>query len=249
VPVVSRTISLLASRLQRLADLSDGEVRALSEAATVTRVHEPNEMICEEGALSSHLHILVSGLCHRHKPLPDGSRQITAILLPGDILDLSGFACGRLDHSVAALTRAHTMLLPAAQLRSLIERYPRLGQALWADMARELAIAEQWMVGLGRRTSYSRMAHLLCELYARLELVGIARDHRCALPFTQAELADALGLSCVHLNRTLQQLRHDDLISLKNGHLVIKDWQGLVAAGGFSPIYLLPCARQAAAVA
>ena len=236
--VATRSISPLIAKLQRQAPLTDQERHALSHAVVGGQAHLPNEPIAAEGQASGGVNVLIEGVVQKHKSLYDGTRQIIGISLPGDILDFPAFLRGSLDYSVTALTRAVTIKIGDAALRQLIDRHPRLGRILWAEMANDMAIGHEWIVSLGRRSGYSRVAHFFCEFYTRLALVGGVEGHRCALPLTQAELADALGLSCVHINRVLQQLRREGLITLQSGQLVIKDWERLSAVAGFNPNYL-----------
>jgi CRP-like cAMP-binding protein len=115
---------------------------------------------------------------------------------------------------------------------------PRVAQAFWRVSLMEAAICREWMVGMGRRSAYARIAHLFCEVIVRLRSTGLVQENRCAFPITQQHLSDALGLSAVHTNRTLQALRREGLISFQGGELVIMDWPGLRAAGEFDPGYL-----------
>ena len=117
-------------------------------------------------------------------------------------------------------------------------RFPGLGGALWRDTLVDAAIFREWMIGIGRKTAFGRIAHLFCEMYLKLEAVGLAGDHRCELPITQIEIGDALGLSNVHVNRVLQELRAKGLITLRGRSLVITDWAALSEAGEFDPTYL-----------
>ena len=137
-----------------------------------------------------------------------------------------------------ALTLAKIATLSHATLRQLIDTYPRIGQALWRDTAADAAISHEWLVSMGRRSAYQRMAHLLCELKTRLEAVGKVSDGCFAWPMTQAEVGDALGLSAVHVNRMLQQLRSEGLIATKGEEVRVLDWPRLRKAGEFSPHYL-----------
>jgi CRP-like cAMP-binding protein len=123
-------------------------------------------------------------------------------------------------------------------VHDLVRRCPRLGDMLWRDTLIDAAIFREWMVGMGRREAYGRIAHLLCEVMTKLKAVGLADGVTCELPITQAELGDALGLSTVHVNRVLQELRGNDLITLRGGTLTVLDWTGLRQAGEFDPAYL-----------
>lgn len=245
MPVATRSISPLIAKLQRQGPLTEAERQALGQANSSTQLHLPNERISSEGATAGGVHILLEGVTLRHKELPDGGRQIIGLGFPGDLLDLSAFLRGGLDYSTTAATRAVTAKIASPTLRQLTDLYPRLDRLLWTEMAHDMAIGQEWMVSLGRRSGPGRVAHFFCEFYSRLMLIDGAKGFSCALPLTQAELADALGLSCVHINRVLQQLRREGLIALKSGQLAIKDWKRLCAVGGFSPAYL--SARQPAA--
>jgi CRP-like cAMP-binding protein len=123
-------------------------------------------------------------------------------------------------------------------LRELCAAQPRIASAFWRDTLVEAAIFREWTTNVGRREAYARLAHVLCELVVRMRAVGLAEDHRCELPMTQAELADATGISTVHVNRTLQELRRDELITLTGGKLQVLDWPRLKEIGDFDPRYL-----------
>ena len=244
--VAARSISPLIAKLQRDGPLAEAERQALGQVATGAQAHLPNETIGVEGGAAGGVHILVEGMVQRHKELLDGTRQIVGISLPGDLLDLAAFLRGRRDYSTTTLTRAVTVKIGESALRQLIDRHPRLGRLLWTELAHDMAIGQEWMVSLGRRSGHSRVAHFFCEFYTRIGLNDGIQGFRCPLPLTQAELADVLGLSCVHINRVLQQLRREGLIALQSGQLVIKDWEKLRAVGGFNSAYLSPSPPQAA---
>lgn len=196
------------------------------------------ETLVRPGVRCGSYAIVLAGMLARSEALPDGSRQIVALLLPGDIVDPLGFAAPATDHAVGALVASTLATAPHETIAALACSHPRLPKLLMHEAAVEAAILRQWVVNCGRRSAYARMAHLICELYSRLAVAGLARHHACKLPLTQAALSDATGLSVVHVNRVLQQLRADGLISLKSGHLVVHDWPGLCDAAGFDSAYL-----------
>jgi CRP-like cAMP-binding protein len=142
------------------------------------------------------------------------------------------------DHSICTLTLARVATIPTASVLALTELYPRVTRLLWRDTLIEAAVFREWMLSIGRRPAYERTAHLLCELISRLRAVGLADDHCCDLPITQSDLADALGLTAVHVNRMLQQLRDNGFIELHHRKLTVLDWPGLKQAAGFNPAYL-----------
>ena len=143
-----------------------------------------------------------------------------------------------MDHSVKTLTRCKVAFVPHDALAELTRRCPRVGDVLWRDTLIDAAIFREWMVGIGRRSTVTRIAHVLCEVFLRLKAVGLTHGHECEFPITQTEIGDALGLSTVHVNRSLQELRSIGLIDLRRGFLGILDWQGLKKAGEFDPVYL-----------
>ena len=151
-----------------------------------------------------------------------------------------------MDHSIGSITSGRMAVVPHATMLDLTETSPRIARALWRTTLLETALFRQRIVGLGRRSAYARIAHLLCELRVRLRAVGLSQNGSYDLPVTQAELADALGLSTVHVNRTLQALRRHGLITLRGGKLMIEDWDGLTTAGEFDPDYLVTADRKSA---
>lgn len=146
-----------------------------------------------------------------------------------------------MDHSIGTLSHGRMAVVPHAVMLDLTETYPRIGRALWRTTLLDAAVFRQWLVGIGRRSAHARIAHLLCEMRLRLDAVGLSRNGSYDLPVTQMELADALGLSAVHVNRTLQALRSEGLITLQGGKVTIEDWDGLQAAGEFDATYLSAC--------
>jgi len=220
-----------APDLASLADLG-GEVRTV----------EANTVILPEGARGNAIHVLLDGWAARFKILENGSRQVPALRLAGDICDLDALYLERRDCGTASLTRCTVAAIPGEGLLALIDRQPGVRAAIGRLAAVENGISSQWTVCLGRRSARERLAHLLCELQARLQAVGAAGDGGFALPLTQEEIADVLGLTSVHVNRTLQTLRSSGLIRLKDQRLQVPDLQALQRLAGFDARYLhLPC--------
>jgi CRP-like cAMP-binding protein len=144
-----------------------------------------------------------------------------------------------MDHSLGTVVASKVAFIPHDTVRAFIRAHPRIGDLFWRDTLIDAAIFREWVANVGRREAYERIAHVLCEVYVRLKAVGLANGQAYMMPVTQAELGDATGLSTVHVNRTLQELRGDGLISTpKNGRVVIEDWEGLQKAGEFDPTYL-----------
>jgi CRP-like cAMP-binding protein len=195
---------------------------------TVVRAHEPIDFST----------ILLSGIACRRKDLKDGSGLITELHVAGDFTDLHSFTLKYLDHDIVALTPCTFAVVPHIRLREITEQHPHLARVYWFATNLDAAIHREWALSLGRRPAAGRMAHLFCELYVRLGIVGLAEDFGYDLPLTQELLGEALGLTSVHVNRTLQQLRNDGLLEFRQGRLTIKDWDALQATAEFDPAYL-----------
>lgn len=228
----------LIARLRLITSLSEDDLRLLEDACQATQRIAARADVHPEGHRPGSLHIVLEGWAARYKLLPDGRRQLPALLLPGDVCDLDGLLVKRIHSGVCALTPCTVAVLPHAELRALMERRPPIREAFWWLLCVENAISAEWSVGLGRRTAEEQMAHLLCELLIRLWSVGLSTDNGYALPLTQTDLGDALGLSNVHVNRTLRELRERGVVTLEDRWLTIHDRTALKAIGHFDVDYL-----------
>jgi CRP-like cAMP-binding protein len=229
----------IIQKLEQFTMLSTADKQALERAAGSKIRHVASrEDIIREGDKPRHVNILLEGFACRYKTLEDGRRQIVSFFIPGDMCDARVFILKQMDHSVGTLAPTKVAEIPADLFIELTDGSPRLTRALWWNSLVEEAIAREWVRNIGQRTAYERLAHLFCEFFIRMRAVGLADDHACELPMTQTELADATGLSTVHVNRTLQDLRGNGLISLRGKTLVIPDLQALQDAALFSPNYL-----------
>ena len=170
--------------------------------------------------------------------LADGQRQIMEVHVPGDFLDLHSFLLKRLEHNVGSLTPVRIALFPHDALRQITEDHPHLARLLWFSTLLDAAIHRERILSVGRRSAVARIAHLICELKLRLEVVGLSDGSRFALPLTQTDLADASGLTAVHVNRMLKRLRDDDLLTFRGGEVTIHDWDRLQRVAEFSADYL-----------
>jgi CRP-like cAMP-binding protein len=227
----------LIAKLQSVAELLEDDLKALADLCGDARDVGARRQVIREGDRPVHVHLVVEGWAARYKLLPDGARQITALLLPGDFCDLHVTILGEMDHSIATLTKAKIAYIPRDRMDALAER-PKLTRALWWATLVDEAVLRAWIVNIGRRDAYEAIGHLICELHCRMKNVGLALDHAFELPLTQEEFADALGLTPVHVNRVLQRLRAEGLITLKRGALEILDYPRLEAAAGFNSNYL-----------
>ena len=229
--------SPLVAKLETVAPLPAADRDALAALCGDPREMDARRNIIREGDRPDHVHLMVEGWAARYKLLADGARQITAFLIPGDFCDLHITILQEMDHSIATLTKSRVAYIPRSQMDALTER-PGLVKAFWWSTLVDEAVLRNWVVNVGRRDAREAVGHLICELYVRMKNVGLAIDHGFELPLTQEEIADALGLTPVHVNRVLQRMRSDGLISLKRGSLVILDHEQLAESSGFNPNYL-----------
>ncbi len=236
--VINSGLERLTGRLQQFCPLGSEERLALATTLSTDRAFAPREELLPGHRAGDGIHLIVEGFACRCKLLPDGRRQILGLLLPGDLCDLRLLLLGRLDHSIGALSAVRASLVSPPALAAAMDRHPRLARALWWLTAVEESITHEWLLNVGYRTAYERVAHLLCEVYWRLEAVGLAHDNQCRFPLTQTELGDAVALSAVHINRTLMGMRRAGLVRLHGGRLELLDRRALQAAGGFDPSYL-----------
>ncbi len=199
---------------------------------------EPRVDIVEEGEDPRAVNVVLSGWACRYRQFEDGRRQIISILLPGDCCDPHIYLLDRRDHAIAALTQVAMARIPGPSMAELTLRSPALALAFHREALAGTAIQREWTVSLGRRSGAERLAHLFCELHARLAAVGLADETSCPMPLTQPDLADALGQTTVHINRTLQDLRAARLLTLKGRRLTVLDPDGLRHLAKFDPLYL-----------
>lgn len=228
----------LVLKLERRDVLSDDEKQAL--AALVERVvtHRPGARVVREGDPQTVSLLLVRGIAVREKMLRDGEKQLTELHLPGDFVDLHGFGLKVLDHNVVAATEAEFAVVPHERLERITETRPHLTRLLWLNTLIDAAIHREWLVSVGRRSAYAKVAHLFCELAVRFDVVGIGENGRWPFPLTQQHVADLCGLTAVHVSRTLKLLTADGLAQLKGRELLIADFQKLAKAAEFDPAYL-----------
>ncbi|TNC06527.1 Crp/Fnr family transcriptional regulator [Methylobacterium terricola] len=238
VPTPALSLNMLIRKLESISRLSDEERRAIERLPITGRHLAAHQDIVREKDRPSQCCLLLEGWACRYQLLSEGKRQIFSFHIPGDIPDLQSLHLKVMDHSVCTVTQATVAFIPHEALRELTAAFPGIAAILWRDTLVDGAIFREWMTGIGRRSALEAVAHLLCELYVKLEAVGLARDHAYRLPLTQADLGDALGLSNVHVNRTLRDLRDNGLITLHGGKLQIDRWQELTGLCDFDATYL-----------
>lgn len=229
----------LIAKLEHFTKLSSVDKSFIKKMGTEKVRHfGPHEDILGEGAAPTDVNLIISGWACSYKQLKNGRRQIVAFFLPGDFCDHNIFILREMDHSIGAVTKVTVAGVSRDIFEAATLKHPRITKALWWEALVTAAIQREWIVNLGQRSATERMAHLLCELFLRLRTVELTDRNSCEFPITQAELADATGLTSVHVNRTLQELRSTKMIELKNRMLVVQDLKALMEVASFNTNYL-----------
>jgi CRP-like cAMP-binding protein len=229
-------------KLRLFGDLnSDTETWLAGQIKRNVRSLPPRVDLLRQGESTGPVHVLIEGWAIRYKTLEDGRRQILSVLIPGDIFDIHGHLAKSMDHSIATLTPTRIALLDDEFLDTARKHHPDLEALLWCDMHVSSAIQRERTTSLGQRTARERMAHIMCELFLRQRSVQLVEGRSCAFHLTQTELAEALGMTPVYVNRTLQDLRRDGLIQLEQKCLTVLDLPQLEATALFDGGYLKIC--------
>lgn len=239
VPLPRDDLALpIAPKLQQFTTLSAEEHDALRRISANTHLIDARRDLIREGDKPRFVHLVVSGWACRYKTLPDGKRQIVGLFLPGDFCDLNVYVLKQMDHNIGAISRLKVARIMPDEMESLTSRFPRITQALlWHELVAS-ATQREWLLNIGQRSAYERLAHLLVEVFLRLRSVKLTVGGTCDFPLTQTDLGDATGLTPVHVNRMLQELRSDGLIELGRKQLRILDLHLLMAAAMYNPNYL-----------
>jgi len=231
-------IDPLLLNLEQHDVLTDEERDILRRIVVREKRFSAGEDLVVEGSRPGQSSLLVDGFAARYKLTAEGTRQITALHVAGDFVDLHAFLLKTMDHGVVALSPCRVGLSDHADLKIVTERHPHLTRMLWLDTLVHGSIHRAWIVAMGRRSKASHLAHILCELYVRLGVVRRTNSWSFHLPLSQSEMADVLGLSLVHMNRVIQALRREGLISWNNQTITILDWERLKEVAEFDPTYL-----------
>lgn len=229
----------LITRLQHFVLFAEHERAAIDEACAgpTTTVRQRRDLI-REGDRPRGVNLILDGWAFRYKTLEDGRRQIIAFYLPGDLCDQHGYILREMDHSVGALTQVRYVEIQGEKVEALAATSRSLNQALWWDSLVSAAIQREWTVNLGQRDAIERLSHLFCELFYRLRAVDLVEGNRCEIPLTQTDLAEAAGMTPVHVNRMIQELRARGLIRWKGREFEALDLHGLCDIAMFNPAYL-----------
>jgi CRP-like cAMP-binding protein len=231
-------IEKLVLKLQARDTVDDREIEALRGVIDGTHDIATGAVFIREGVLLRQSVLLLEGIACRFKDLADGGRQISAVHIAGDFVDLHSFTLKKLDHSIMALTPCQIATASHSRLRVITEANPHLTRLLWFSTNLDAAMHREWELSLGRRNAFERTAHLFCELHHRLQIVDLADDAGYSLPLTQQELSECLGLTPVHINRVLRTLRESKLMTFRLGRVEVRNRKRLEEAAGFNADYL-----------
>lgn len=239
VPAPGAALQPFVNRLASRSVLTEEEQRALlGLGGRLKNVASHIDFVCE-GQRVDHASLVVSGLVGRFGQNRDGVRQITCLHIPGDMADLPSVVVPKACWGLAALTDTTILEISHSDLRRVAAEHPGLAEAFLRDCAADGSILAAWVVNIGRRGAVARLAHLFCEMAVRCERAGQGHKRCFDLPLTQSDLGDATGLTAVHVNRTLRELRSRTLISTQAAKVIIYDWERLVTTGGFDDAFML----------
>lgn len=230
--------NILFNKLCRFTDLCDADRDAVDSLCSHQITVEAKRNLIREGERPNDVYLLLEGWGYRYKLLPDGGRHILAYLIPGDLCDIHIFILKKMDHTLGLLSPARVAVISQEKILEVMDKHPRVERALWWATLVDEAVLREWLVNIGTRDAYTRLAHLFCELWLRMRAVGLADEGSFSMPLTQEELGDTMGLTAVHVNRTLQRMRAKGLISLEKKTLTIHDPRKLMEQAEFSPNYL-----------
>jgi CRP-like cAMP-binding protein len=225
-------------KMSGLADLTASDVTALEKATAHSRRFPAKKDLIREGDETGPMFVVLEGWICRYKILPSGARQIMAFLMPGDACDLHIKLLAEMDHSIQAITPAKVATVTRDEMQTMMNEYPNIARAMYIGQLVDEGVMRAWIVSMGRRSSIERVAHLICELYLRARNIGLTHEDEFALPLSQLVLADALGMTPVHINRVLKELRLTGAMALKRGSVTILDPVKLVQIAGFDENYL-----------
>ncbi|TCR68269.1 Crp/Fnr family transcriptional regulator [Bosea sp. BK604] len=234
-------LSALVRKLQADSKLTNEQSAAILALPAIFREFRAGQEVVREGDRPSQCCLILDGLACRFKIVGDGARQIHSYHIVGDIPDLQSLHLARMDHNLACLRSTQVAFITHTALRELIKVHPNVGQKLWRETLIDASIFREWMSNIGRRPAITRIAHVLCELLVRYRAMGLAQDMVIPQPITQTELGDAQGLSTVHVNRSMQELKDEGLAVLSGRNIKILDYERLAEIGDFDPAYLHLC--------
>lgn len=226
------------NKLRGFATLNEEDVTTLVSASSRSRQYAARHDLIREGDRPGPVFIMLEGWACRYKVLPSGTRQVLAFLMPGDACDLHIGLLAEMDHSIQTITPARVATIERVEMDAIMERQPGIARAMYISQLVDEGTMRAWITSMGRRTSTERVAHLMCELYLRARNIGLTGEDSLSLPLSQILLADALGMTAVHINRVLKELRLQGAMALQRGSLDIIDPEMIVRIAGFGDGYL-----------
>jgi CRP-like cAMP-binding protein len=228
----------LLRKLQLSTLLDADDVKAIERLPIMVKEVAAHNPIVREGERPVQCCLLIDGFLCRSKTTDAGKRQILSIHITGEIPDLQSLHLHVMDHDLTTLSRCTVGLIPHDALRTLTRERPTVAEALWRETLIDAAVFREWIVNVGRRAAVVRLAHLLAEIGTRLQAMDLAPGDRFELPMTQLDIADALGLTPVHVNRVVQELRREGLLELRKHSVSLPDLPRLKQVGDFDDLYL-----------
>lgn len=234
----AKPLELMLAKLGRLVALDDEDRTAIRALPYRMEEAAAGRLLVRESEVPRECCVLVEGYACRHKSTRSGTRQIVSFHLPGDILDVQHLQLPRADHNVEVITPARIAWIAASDLRALLREHPKINDALWRDALVDASIFREWVLNVGRRDATARIAHMLCEFASRRAAAGLGSTEQFELPMSQDQIADATGLTVVHVNRTLQALGKMAVIERNRREIRITDWNRMREIADFDPAYL-----------
>jgi CRP-like cAMP-binding protein len=229
----------LTRRLEEYTPLTEADRAELARLCAQSDRTVPAKLdLIREGDAPRSIYVILDGWACHYRTLENGRRQIVDFAIPGDLCDLNLFILDRMDHSIGAITRLKVAEVGREEFHRVVTNFPNITTALWWVELVSKSIHREWIVNVGQRAARERMAHLFCEIFLRLESVGLTNGFSCDFPLTQNDIAETTGMTSVHVNRTIQELRREGLIVLERHKLIIPDMLALQGAGLFNPDYL-----------
>lgn len=237
-PAPEGSVEKFIQTIRKRFEFSLQEERELVSRMGGEATYRKGQSLVDQGDRIEYSSLLFEGFACREKIGVDGSRQIAELQVPGDFIDLHSYPLERLDHAITALTDCRIVKLYHHEIDDLIAGHPRFARLLWFSTIVDASIHREWILNLGSRKGSERMGHLFCEMYCRMEVVGLVTDGSFELPLTQRELGEALGFTPIHVNRTLKELRDRNLADFRSQKVTISDFEKLAQHSGFNPDYL-----------
>jgi CRP-like cAMP-binding protein len=235
---MAQHLAALVTKLMVSNVLDEVDIQAIQNLPTRSRVLGARKVIVAEGDRPRECCLIGEGFAFRSKSTSDGARQILSLHIPGEIPDLESLHLRRMDHDLVTLTRCELEFVPHEAMRALTRARPNVMGLFWRETLVDSAVFREWVVNVGQRSATARIAHVLIELFHRLKAIGRARDDVFEFPITQTELADCVGLSSVHVNRVLQDLRKQGLIRVNRSEFQLLRPRELKEIAEFAPAYL-----------